>query len=223
MPEHVALAEQVEHAAVVDERDRAPADHAHHVLRTCSLLEDRRAGDEVLHLDACREAVEHSGVKVAEGGVIFQEGSDVLHVVPIICRDAAAARHHASLAPADRSGRRPPQQPGCGKNQRRHPTPCGRCRRTVSSTVPGPRSRSTGSPTRRSNRSAASLPTIMPPVKCLTPFATAASARRSASMSPTPRCCQLSRTTIAASASAASPQTYRAIPTPSPVAGSIAT
>ena len=79
MAEHVALAEQIEHAAAVDERDRAPADHADHILRACSLLEDRRAGGEVLHLDVRGEALEDSGVKLAEGSVILQEGRDVLH------------------------------------------------------------------------------------------------------------------------------------------------
>jgi len=85
MPEHVALAEQVEHAAVVYKRDRAPADDAYDILRVRSLLEDRRAGGEVLHIHVRREALEHSGVKVAEGRVIVQEGSDVLHAVLIIC------------------------------------------------------------------------------------------------------------------------------------------
>src|SRR5215207_3679345 len=66
MPEHVALAEQVEQAAVVDERDRAPPDHTDHILRARSLLEDRRAGGEVLHLRVRREAVEHGGVQLAE-------------------------------------------------------------------------------------------------------------------------------------------------------------
>jgi hypothetical protein len=80
MPEHVALAEQIQHAAVVDERDRTPADHAHLVLRALSLLEDRRPCGEVLHFDARRKAVEGGRVEVTERSVILQEVGDVLHV-----------------------------------------------------------------------------------------------------------------------------------------------
>ena len=79
MAEQLALAEQVQHAAVVHELDRAAADHVHLVLRALALLEDRGPGGEELHLRVRGEAVQLGTVELAERVVLLQELGDVSH------------------------------------------------------------------------------------------------------------------------------------------------
>ena len=58
MPEQLALAEDVDHPAAIDELDRAPADYPDLVLWPSPLRKDRRAGGEELDLGSFSEPLE---------------------------------------------------------------------------------------------------------------------------------------------------------------------
>ena len=78
MPEELALAQPVDHAAAVEQLDRAAAHHAHLADGLLALADDHRAGGEALDLDAVGEALELRRLEGAEHLVDAQEGADVV-------------------------------------------------------------------------------------------------------------------------------------------------
>jgi hypothetical protein len=88
MPEQLPLADYIEHPPVVDEFDRAREDHSHGALRRCSLLEDRRAGSELLAPCAPREPLADRGADVVEGRVGLEEPSQIAHDDASVVADA---------------------------------------------------------------------------------------------------------------------------------------
>ena len=75
--EHLALAGEIDHAAVVDDLDGPLADHIEESRRGAGLLEDHDAGREVLDLHAGDGSGEVRLVQVVERPVPGEEGRDV--------------------------------------------------------------------------------------------------------------------------------------------------
>ena len=108
VPEQLARAEQVEDPPVVDDLDRAAADHPEVLDRPGALREDRLPARDDLGLGHRGDASQVVGLHRVEGRVGSEEAGDVRHRV----RLRLARRRRRPPRPRDRPGARPAPSSG---------------------------------------------------------------------------------------------------------------